>query len=161
MSAPAAFKVLDESDSAAVAALDQTLRRDGWSTESWALTLRKGKSYGLVRQAQAAPECETELFAFAAFQTCDDEAELLMVAVDPREQRRGYARRLLATAISRAREAGVKRFFLEVETTNRAALSLYERLGFVWLYRRYNYYGEGRDADVMQLRFDVPEQPET
>lgn len=161
MSAPAAFKVLEESDSVAVAVLDQALRNDGWSPESWALTLRKGKSYGLVRQTRTASQCETELLAFAAFQTCDDEAELLMVAVDPREQRQGYAQRLLATAISRARDSGIKRFFLEVETTNRAALALYARLGFVWLYRRSNYYGEGRDADVMQLRFDASEQPET
>lgn len=158
MSAPTAFRVLDERHSAAVSSLDHAVRADSWSRESWAQTLREAASFGIVRETGTLPE--PDLVAFVAFLRCVDEAELLMIAVDPREQRRGHAQRLLAEAISRVRNAGVERIFLEVETTNESALALYQRFGFVQLYRRLNYYGAGRDADVMQLQFEQPEQPE-
>jgi ribosomal protein S18 acetylase RimI-like enzyme len=67
-----------------------------------------------------------------------DLAGLFEVAVAPGERRKGYAGRLLLSALKWARQHGARRAWLQVEADNRAALSLYRSFGFAEIYR-YHY----------------------
>ncbi len=60
------------------------------------------------------------------------------VVTDPSRQRRGYARRIIATLAAWAADQGAIGACLEVEAANAPARALYDALGFTELYR-YHY----------------------
>lgn len=74
------------------------------------------------------------------------EAEILRVAVDPAERRRGLARALVEAGLARLRQEGVEICHLEVRVDNLGAIALYESLGFQQTGRRRGYYRNGADA---------------
>lgn len=91
---------------------------------------------------------------FSLVRAVIDEAELLLLAVDPAEQGKGIGQLLLDDFISAARAAGSSRLHLEVRDGN-PAMQLYARAGFVAAGRRRNYYhgpeGEAFDAVTLVL----------
>jgi len=91
---------------------------------------------------------------FALVRAVADEAELLLLAVDPAEQRRGIGQALLDNFIASALAGGGHRLHLEVRDGN-PALELYHASGFAPAGRRRNYYhgpgGESYDAVTLIL----------
>ena len=83
---------------------------------------------------------------FSLVRAVADEAELLLLAVDPAEQRQGIGRALLHEFIASARSAGAHRLHLEVRDGN-SAIGLYHHAGFMAAGRRRNYY-HGPDGTV-------------
>jgi len=82
-----------------------------------------------------------------------DEMEILNLAVEPAERRRGVAGRLLEAALERGRGRGVKRIYLEVRASNAGAIAFYEHGGFVRTGRRPRYYTEPlEDAWVLSRK---------
>jgi ribosomal-protein-alanine N-acetyltransferase len=80
-------------------------------------------------------------------QTAPDEAEILNLAVDPDFRRRGVASALLNSVSAQARGT----IFLEVAEPNRAAIALYEKLGWEHAGMRAGYYNHGTlNAVVMK-----------
>ncbi len=69
-----------------------------------------------------------------------DEIEILNLAVAPEARRKGVARRLVGEALAWGKSSGARRAFLEVRESNRAAIRLYESLGFIAAGRRPRYY---------------------
>lgn len=67
---------------------------------------------------------------FALGRVVEDEAELLTLAVSPKEQRTGTGTWCLAAFESRAFDEGARRAFLEVAATNTAARALYAKAGW-------------------------------
>lgn len=86
---------------------------------------------------------------FALHRLVADEAELLLLAVDPAFHRRGIGSRLLQQFISDSALAGASRLHLEVRENN-PAVTMYRATGFEIVGRRRNYYtgrnGTSRDA---------------
>lgn len=86
---------------------------------------------------------------FALTRVIVDEAELLLLATDPRQQRSGIGSALLRSVLSDAAERGAGRLHLEVRADNPAA-AFYARHGFAKVGERRDYYrgldGERRDA---------------
>jgi len=82
------------------------------------------------------------LVGFLIARRMADEMEILNLAVEPAERRRGVAGRLLEAALERGRACGVKRIFLEVRASNAGAIAFYEHGGFVRTGRRPRYYTE-------------------
>ena len=68
-----------------------------------------------------------------------DEAELLILAVDPDVQRLGLASRMMRCVMS-ALQGVADQLFLEVRESNTRAINFYEQLGFNCLGERPNYY---------------------
>ncbi|MEJ1730754.1 GNAT family N-acetyltransferase, partial [Escherichia coli] len=63
---------------------------------------------------------------------------------------KGYGARLIAGLMQYAANLGVQYMTLEVRQSNQAAISLYERAGFVAVGKRKGYYEEtGEDAWLM------------
>ena len=121
-------------------------------------TVRKMKKEDLDRVSQIEKECFSTPWSRDAFEDMiDNEAALYMVAedngyivancgvivaagegdicnvaVDPSYRKRGIAKLLLTRIMEEAsKELSVYAFTLEVRISNRAAISLYEKLGFV------------------------------
>ena len=68
------------------------------------------------------------------------------IAVDPRARGRKLGWRLLANIISAIEQRGATQIFLEVRADNHAAISLYQKFGFVSCRALPNYYGKGLAA---------------
>ncbi len=86
---------------------------------------------------------------FAMVRSVADEAELLLLAVDPVQRRRGIATALLRAVIAEAQAAGIADLHLEVRAGN-PAVGLYTAQGFAKVGERRGYYrgrtGQSFDA---------------
>lgn len=91
---------------------------------------------------------------FALIRAVADEAELLLIAVDPAAQQRGVGAALVDDFVAIASAYGARRLHLEVRDGN-TAIALYERAGFSLVGRRRDYYrgtdGHKRDALTLAL----------
>ena len=89
---------------------------------------------------------------FALARLVADEAELLLLAVKPADQRHGIGRMLLEHFEDEAAARGAVRLHLEVREGNHA-LSLYEQAGFGLVGRRRDYYSgqKGDRYDALTL----------
>lgn len=95
---------------------------------------------------------------FCILQPVLDEANLLLMAIDPAFQQRGLGMRLLEQSINSLGEH-CKMIFLEVRQSNQAAIGLYEKVGFAQIDLRKNYYptAQGKEhAVIMALTLDNP-----
>jgi ribosomal protein S18 acetylase RimI-like enzyme len=82
-------------------------------------------------------------------------ARLYSLSVDRRLSGQGIGSRLLAAAEeAAAARAGAERLRLEVRTDNAAAISLYERRGYVRIGRRDDYYEDG--ASALRYEREIP-----
>ncbi len=120
-----------------------------WSKRLFQETLVFPLSFNLVIRKKV----DNKVAGYANFYLIADEVQVLNVAVAPEWRGRGYADRLLRYAIAFLSARGAKEFFLEVREGNAEAIGLYEKLGFVKVGRRKNYYREtNEDALVMRLK---------
>ena len=91
---------------------------------------------------------------FSLVRAVADEAELLLLAVEPTQQGHGIGQALLNEFVSSARARGTSRLHLEVRDGN-PAIGLYSSAGFRPAGRRRNYYhgphGETYDAVTLML----------
>lgn len=70
------------------------------------------------------------LAGFALMQFGDERAHLMLLAVHPRRQRQGVARRLLGWLQASARTAGIAELSLELRAGNAGARAFYRAQGF-------------------------------
>jgi ribosomal-protein-alanine N-acetyltransferase len=89
---------------------------------------------------------EGSVVGFIAGQIVVDEAEILDLVTMASWRGRGVGQRLLGDFLKATQARGVVRVLLEVRRTNGAAISLYERAGFVQVGERLRYYKDGEDA---------------
>lgn len=101
-----------------------------------------------------------EVVCYGGFHSVLDEAHITNIAVKSTERGKGIGRFLLATLIGKAREKGASTVSLEVKTTNKPAISLYESFGFKVAGVRKRYYNNLFDAYVMWLDLEGREQPD-
>lgn len=85
-----------------------------------------------------------------------DEANLDNIAVHPRFQGQGLGRRLLEYLIHWVKKQGASALLLEVRESNATAIRLYQRLGFVRVGRRENYYTYPTEAAALYTLFLTP-----
>jgi [ribosomal protein S18]-alanine N-acetyltransferase len=111
-----------------------------------------------VEIARAAPdgvlvmEGRAGVRAWCAYRLAVGELQILNLAVEPRERRRGLGRRLLEAALRRGTAAGAGRALLEVRASNDAARSLYAKSGFVAIGLRKDYYVEPLEDALVLAR---------
>ncbi len=88
-----------------------------------------------------------------------DEGHILDVAVHHAHRGKGIGRLLVEHVLGACREGGAEFVSLEVRPSNREAVALYTRLGFVETGRRKRYYQDGEDALLMEYIFTDSEEP--
>jgi ribosomal-protein-alanine acetyltransferase len=92
---------------------------------------------------------------FTLYQSILDEAEILTLGVLPKFQDQKIGEKMLRSGISHLHDIGVNRIFLEVSEDNKAAQRLYEKLEFLTVGRRANYYkiaGLATDALILEYK---------
>ncbi|CAL5193014.1 unnamed protein product [Lathyrus oleraceus] len=80
----------------------------------------------------------------------------MLVVIKP-YRGRGIATELVTRSIKAMMESGCDEVTLEAEVTNKGALALYGRLGFIRAKRLFHYYLNGVDAFRLKLLFPRPE----
>ena len=115
------------------------------------------------RDASMAPDniylvCETEgmIAGYCGLWTVLGEGNITNMAVDSRFRKQGIGAALMREMERRGREQSVDIFFLEVRESNKAARSLYEKMGYRDIGRRKRFYERPvEDAVVMSKTFFV------
>jgi ribosomal-protein-alanine N-acetyltransferase len=139
---------LRQEDVEQVLAIEQASFSMPWSRNLFLSEFRNSN----VSLMLAARSPEGRVIGYIVCWIVADEMHILDLATLPALRRRGIARRLVLAAVRQGADRGVARAFLEVRASNRAALSLYERLGFTRSAVREGYYDQPlEDAVVMEL----------
>ena len=128
-----------------VAQLEKICFADPWSELSISLELTNVWSYWLV-----ALDGDT-VVGYVGSQSSIDEADIMNVAVHPDYRRQGIAEKLINTLIADLKKRGCHALLLEVRVSNTPAITLYEKLGFVQVGCRKNYYRNPKE-DALILR---------
>lgn len=110
----------------------------GWSTSEIAALATQNTTMILVAKQVGARN--GRLAGFNIVRSADGEAEILSIAVDPKDRRNGVADMLMREAILRLRAEGQEALLLEVDENNKAAVKLYEKFGFETVGNRPAYY---------------------
>ena len=90
-----------------------------------------------------------QIIAYAVAACIDVELHITNIAVASANQRRGIGYRLLNEMETVAMQRGCTFAYLEVRTSNEAAINMYKKYGYDILYTRKMYYIDGDDAYVM------------
>ena len=136
-------------DCLAVHSLLQEAFQKAWSLESLEEMFRVPGYLCLV--AAEAKENGGRIHAFAGMKSVLDEADITDVAVLKSDRGLGLGTATLSCLMEQAAERGIRQVFLEVRASNRPALALYQKTGFIPAGCRKNYYQDpAEDALLMK-----------
>ena len=139
---------MNESHVAAVAALEKLCFADPWSLSSVASELKNPLALWLVAVENDA------VVGYVGSQSVLGEADMMNVAVHPDHRRKGVAQALVTALVRALWEKDNHSLALEVRASNAPASALYEKLGFVQVGLRKNYYRNPReDARILKKTF--------
>jgi len=145
---------MEPADLPEVVALEQAAFRSPWSAEVFEREL--GLPFSRIVVARAGDPSTGlrtgEVVGYVCHWIGGEALELQNVAVHPEWRRRSIGRRLVSMALDDGRRAGASRALLEVRRYNYGALALYRELGFRETGFRPQYYDDGEDAILMELR---------
>jgi len=123
-----------------------------WSAEQYDALLAADAQ---ARIAIVAAEESDDAFkyGFLVARCVPDEWEIENIIVEAGSHRRGVGSSLVRELLAEARTAGAVSVILEVRESNRAALRLYESIGFKLEGRRRNYYRDpAEDALLYRIK---------
>lgn len=123
-------------DTAQVAAIERQVEYHPWSERQFQESLENGQRCTVMVVGE-------QVIGFCILQPVLDEANLLLMAIDPKYQGQGCGLALLETSLELLGD-GCVMVFLEVRGSNTPAISLYEKVGFHQMGIRKNYYPADR-----------------
>ena len=118
-----------------------------WSRSMFASELAKQSSPSI-----AAVDEGGDLVGYLVLSRYVDAWHVMNVAVNPSHRRLGIASAMLQRLFEDTREDADRGYTLEVRVSNSAAISLYERFGFVSRGVRRGYYTDNREDAVIMWR---------
>ena len=135
-------------DAAKVAELEQQCFPQAWSEDQFRRALHN--SHFLILGSRTA---SAELLGYISFFQTLDELEIINIAVHPKARRRGVGQALLLAAAAEGKKRGAMRILLEVRRSNKAAIALYQKCGFLQIGLRKAYYPDNNeDALLFELQ---------
>lgn len=132
-------------DVPALAQLEQACFSDPWT----AAGIRETIQYETARTFVAQES--DQIVGYVIARISGTEGEILDLAVLPERRRRGIGGTLLSTVWNELQSQGVKELYLEVRSTNSAAIALYSARGFRPVGVRPRYY-RNPPEDALVLR---------
>lgn len=134
---------------AEIAELEKVCFSDPWSEKSISSELTNPLSCWIV-----ALDGEN-LVGYVGSQSVLGWADMMNLAVAVNYRRRGVAEQLVCTLIDNLKLRDVTCLTLEVRVSNQAAIALYNKLGFVQVGKRPNYYHNPKeDALILRKEWD-------
>lgn len=126
-----------------------------WNAEELA-RMKAQDGVTILVARRASPYGTRAPLGFLILRTAADEAEVITVAVHPRQRGRGIGKKLMEAGLFRLYADRCSHLFLEVDASNEAALLLYKGLGFRQVGQRKGYYGgSGGDGTALVMRIDL------
>lgn len=125
------IRLMQAADVAVVAKIEKSVQSHPWTLKQFEDAVTAYQSTVIEQQGQ--------VLGFCILQPVLDEANLLLMAIDPAQQGQGLGYQLLDASVAMLKNNPVQ-IFLEVRETNIAAIKLYEKSGFHQIDLRKNYY---------------------
>jgi len=135
------MRAMTQGDVDTVLAIEQTVQCFPWTRGNFADALNSG-------YLCCVDETESGgIRGYAILMPAADEAELLNIGVAAAQQRKGLGRAMLAEMLNVAHDRNMKRVFLEVRSSNAAAIALYRSAGFSEIGVRRGYYQNANGSE--------------
>ena len=139
------YILMNESHVEQIADLEKQCFSDPWSANSILSELRNDLSLWIV-----AIDGE-RVVGYVGSQSVMGWSDMMNLAVSEEYRRQGIAEKLVNALISALRDRNNTCLTLEVRVSNLPAISLYEKMGFVCVGKRSNYYRNPKE-DALILR---------
>ena len=137
-------------DVSAIVELERRCFSDPWSETSIASEVDNRLSYWLVA------EIDGVVAGYVGSQTVLDATDMMNLAVRQESRRQGVAHQLVERLIAELSKMEANILMLEVRVSNASAIAFYEKMGFVQVGRRPNYYFKPReDAFIMRKEWTI------
>jgi ribosomal-protein-alanine N-acetyltransferase len=136
-------------DLANILAIEKAAQISPWSKGHFLDSLHVGHICWLLEQ-------NNEIIGYIIFSLKAQECEILNLCIKSTQQKRGFGTKLLQKALQFTKNHNIDMIFLEVRESNKAAINLYNKIGFNELGIRKNYYPakKGRE-DAIILGLDL------
>lgn len=118
-----------------------------WTLDQWRVELEQGISEIFVLTDD---ETDSEMHGYIVIRLLEG-IHIVDVAVDPSSRGLGFGLRLVRAAVRRGLRGQFPDVWLEVRSTNDAAVQLYQKVGFTIRSKHPGYYSNGDDAYRMAL----------
>ena len=144
------YVLMDETHISAVAEMEKLCFSDPWSVNSITSELNNPLSLWLVAMD------EDKLVGYVGSQSVLGWSDMMNLAVLPDYRRQGVGEGLVKELIEKLQEQKNTCLTLEVRSSNAPAIGLYEKMGFVQVGKRPNYYRNPKeDALIMRKEWEV------
>ena len=147
---PLVLRAAHSSEASAIAAMSRLQVEHGlrwrWTPSRIRHSIEDRETMVLVASVKGVIE------GFAIMKFLDDDAHLLLLAVQPKARRFGIGRALVEWLEKSCRTAGIQRIRLEVRASNDVARRFYEALDFRFVSQIGAYYDKREAAAVMVKR---------
>jgi ribosomal-protein-alanine N-acetyltransferase len=129
---------MQESDLSTVMAIETAAYPFPWTLQNFKDSLQVGYRAKVL-------ELDDHLVGYGLMSIGAGEANILNLCIHPNHQRNSHGRRILKHLLALAKQEEVTTVFLEVRTSNHAAIQLYLQTGFNQVGIRKGYYTEGKN----------------
>lgn len=128
-----------------------SLDREYFPDTAWPTEQFRAELSGKTRKFLIA-ESDDQIIGYASayLPSAGGDCDLMTIAVAPEFRRKGIAKRFISELEGWAKSLDADSMMLEVDIKNESAISLYSGLGYLKLNIRKNYYGYGKDAQIMK-----------
>lgn len=140
------IRPMQTTDVQAVYAIERAVQSHPWTLKQFEDSITAYQSTVIEANGRVA--------GFCILQPVLDEANLLLMAIDPSMQGQGLGFRLLEQSIEQLQNDPIQ-IFLEVRESNTPAIKLYEKAGFHQIDLRKNYYPTdvgGREHAIIMVK---------
>lgn len=146
------IKRLSEADAKAASEIEGACFSKPWSEETLATELKNPLNdfFGVFEGER--------LLGYIGMQSVSGETSVFNAAVLKEYRRKGFGEALVRQLVEEAEKRGSETVFLEVRSGNLPAISLYEKLGFVFCGLRKNYYSDPTENAFLMKRVLKGEQ---
>ncbi len=125
------IRLMQVSDVSVVAKIERLVQSHPWSVKQFEEAVSSYQSTVIEQNGQVV--------GFCILQPVLDEANLLLMAIDPTQQGKGLGYQILDASLNMLKNNPIQ-IFLEVRESNIAAINLYQKSGFHQIDLRKNYY---------------------
>ncbi len=144
---------LDYNDLEEVVEIESVSFPEPWSLSMFYHELILPFSHFYVMRENSQEKKKNRMIAYGGFWMVKYEAHITNLAVHPDYRNRGFGNEFLRFLLEKANNLGAKVATLEVRTSNKVGLKLYEKWGFRKTKIKEGYYAyTGEDAIVMEKR---------
>jgi len=137
------FRLMQPDDVAQIAQLEKEIFTDAWSFEQF-----MSETDGQFFKYPFIVNVDNQLAGYTCIWAFSDEVHINNFAIHPDFRRKGLGLKLISYIFDTFN--AYKSFFLEVRVSNKAAIGLYKKSGFIEYFIRKKYYSDGEDAVVMK-----------